>query len=147
MIFNSSLQYIIIQSRPSFARYIEYFPYFTDSIQDDGKVALVRVKGGAAIRYGPSHVTAHFRRYDPVLLFFKRHFNLEKGLILGGILFLIGFTINLFIFIEWFSKNFGTLYRIRESIFAMTLLVIGLQTMFSSFFLSLLFLRRRKRYV
>jgi len=84
-----------------------------------------------------------FLRYDPVTLFFKRHFNLEKGIILGGIIFLVGFTISLFIFIEWFSKNFGALYRIRESILAMTLLVIGLQTIFSSFFISLLFLERK----
>lgn len=86
-----------------------------------------------------------FLRYDPVLLFFKRHFNLERGLFLGGTIFMIGFIINVMIFIEWYSKHFGTLYRIRESIFAMTLLVIGLQTMFSSFFLSLLFLRRKRR--
>jgi len=84
-----------------------------------------------------------FLRYDPVTLFFKRRFNLEKGIILGGAIFLIGFTILLFIFIEWFSKNFGALYRIRESILAMTLLVIGLQTIFSSFFISLLFLERK----
>ena len=47
-----------------------------------------------------------------------------------------GFLINLSIFIEWFSKHFGQLYRIRESILAMTLLVIGLQTIFSSVFIS-----------
>lgn len=84
-----------------------------------------------------------FLRYDVFTLFFQRHFSLEKGLILGGVLFSLGFLINLFIFVEWFSKSFGTLYRIRESILAMTLLVIGLQTIFSSFFISLLFLKRK----
>ena len=44
----------------------EDLPYFTDSIQNDRKVALVRGKGGAAIRYRPGHVTAHFRRHNPV---------------------------------------------------------------------------------
>ncbi|MCM8797487.1 MAG: glycosyltransferase family 2 protein [Candidatus Omnitrophica bacterium] len=80
-------------------------------------------------------------KYDRITLFFQRNFSLEKGLIIGGFLFLIGFVINLFIFIEWLNSNFGALYRIRESILAMTLLVIGLQTIFSSFFMSLLFLR------
>jgi glycosyltransferase involved in cell wall biosynthesis len=84
-----------------------------------------------------------FLKYDKITLFFKGHFNLERGLLLGGAIFLIGFTIMLFIFIEWFSKDFGALYRIRESILAMTLLIIGLQTMFSSFFISLLFLERK----
>jgi hypothetical protein len=82
-------------------------------------------------------------KYDAFTLFFKRRFSLEKGLILGGLLFFIGLLINIFIFIEWFFNNFGTLYRIRESILAMTFLVIGLQTAFSSFFISLLFLKRR----
>jgi hypothetical protein len=83
-----------------------------------------------------------FLKYDALTLFFKHHFNLERGLILGAVMFLVGFTIMLFIFIEWFSKSFGALFRIRESILAITLFVIGLQTMFSSFFISLLFLER-----
>ena len=82
-------------------------------------------------------------KYDSFTLFFQRHFSLEKGLLLGIIFFISGFLINLSIFIEWFSKHFGALYRIRESILAMTLLVIGLQTIFSSFFISLLFLKKK----
>ena len=83
-----------------------------------------------------------FLRYDRLTLFFKRHFNLERGLILGGIIFVIGVLIMLFVLVEWFSKHFGALYRIRESILAMTMLIIGIQTVFSSFFISLLFLER-----
>ena len=84
-----------------------------------------------------------FLKYDALTLFFKRYFNLERGIILGGVLSLLGFIMMLFIFIEWFSRDFGALYRLRESILAMTLLVIGLQTVFSSFFISLLFIERR----
>lgn len=89
-------------------------------------------------------IRQEFLKYDAPTLFLQRHFSLEKGLVLGAVLFFIGFLINLFIFAEWFSKRFGTLYRIEESILAMTLLVIGLQTIFSSFFISLLFLRTKK---
>jgi len=88
-------------------------------------------------------IRQRFLKYDKFTLFFQRHFSLEKGLILGTVLFLIGALINLLIFIEWFAKNFGALYRLRESILAMTLLVIGLQTIFSSFFIGLLFLKRK----
>lgn len=88
-------------------------------------------------------IRQRFLKYDKFTLFFQRRFSLEKGLILGVVLFLVGFAINTFIFIEWFSKNFGALYRLRESILAMTLLVIGLQTIFSSFFIGLLFLKRK----
>ena len=84
-----------------------------------------------------------FLKEDRFTLFLHRHFNLEKWLLAGFLIFCAGIVINLFIFAEWFSHNFGALYRIRESVFAMTLLVIGLQTIFSSFFISLLSLRRR----
>lgn len=84
-----------------------------------------------------------FLKYDRLTLFFQRNFNLERGLILGGSIFLLGSIITLFIFLEWFSKHFGAMYRIRESILAMTLFIIGLQTMFSSFFISLLFLEKK----
>lgn len=87
-----------------------------------------------------------FLRYDKLTLFFQRHFNLERGILLGGSIFLTGFTIVIFIFIDWFSGNFGALYRIRESILAMTLLVIGVQTIFSSFFLSLIFVEKISMY-
>lgn len=85
-----------------------------------------------------------FLKYDKVTLFFKQHFNLERGIILGGCIFIVGFLINFSIFIEWFSRHFGELSRVRESILAMTLSVIGIQTAFSSFFISLLFLEKKE---
>lgn len=87
-----------------------------------------------------------FVRYDPFTLFFKRNFNLERGIVIGGIIFFVGLAINLFIVVEWAHRRFGSLYRLRESILALTLLTLGLQTIFSSFFISLLFLRRRRRF-
>lgn len=84
-----------------------------------------------------------FLKKDTFITFFQRHFSLERGLLAGLLLFVVGLGINIFIFAEWFHNRFGALYRIRESILAMTLLVIGLQTVFSSFFISLLSLRRK----
>jgi hypothetical protein len=79
---------------------------------------------------------------DGFMLFLERNFKLEKGIFFGALLFLSGLVLNLSIFLEWFVRHFGQLYRIRESILAMTLLVIGIQTIFSSFFVSLLFLKK-----
>ena len=61
---------------------------------------------------------------------------------IGGIFFGRGFVMDLGIFIEWWKNSFGPLYRIRESIAGMTFMILGLQTVFSSFFLSLLNIRR-----
>jgi len=84
-----------------------------------------------------------FLKYDSLTLFFKRHFNLERGIFLGVFILLPAVIILAVIFWEWLGSNFGALYRIRESILALTLFIIGLQTIFSSFFISLLFIERR----
>lgn len=84
-----------------------------------------------------------FLKKGRVVRFVERHFSLERGIALGALLIIAGFLLNLLIFLEWFSRHFGPLYRIRESVFAANLLIIGLQTVFSSFFISLLFLKRR----
>jgi len=65
-------------------------------------------------------------------------FNLEKAIITGFIFFLIGFFIYLNILITWISKNFGNLDTINISIFALTFIVLGIQTIFAGFFFSIL---------
>ncbi|MFA6384488.1 MAG: glycosyltransferase family 2 protein, partial [Candidatus Omnitrophota bacterium] len=88
-------------------------------------------------------VEQDFIKKDSFIMFFQKYFNHEQGLLAGFAVFLAGLGICIFILTEWVSKDFGALYRTREAILAMTLLVIGLQTVFSSFFISLLSLKRK----
>ncbi|UCD15439.1 MAG: glycosyltransferase family 2 protein [Candidatus Omnitrophota bacterium] len=80
--------------------------------------------------------------HDRTIASLTKYFRLESGVLAGFLLFIIGLGISLFIFIEWWNSSFGPLFRIRESILAMTFMVLGLQTIFSSFFISLLIIRR-----
>lgn len=67
-------------------------------------------------------------------------FRLERGLLIGGILLLIGILISLFILINWINNGFGQL-ALNHAIFAitgLTIIVIGIQTIFNSFLLSIL---------
>lgn len=77
-------------------------------------------------------------------LLFK-YFRLERGILLGSVVFLTGFGINLYILFTWVSGDFGFAGRpyLREAILAMTLMVIGAQVVFSSFFLSLLGIEKK----
>lgn len=81
---------------------------------------------------------------DWFIRFCRRNFSLERSVLFGLLIFFAGVAINCSILFEWFSSGFGALYRIRESVFAMTLLIIGLQTVFSSFFVGLLFMNKNK---
>jgi hypothetical protein len=47
--------------------------------------------------------------------------------------------------VHWVGNNFGALDAVRPALFASTLIVVGAQTMFSSFFLSLLAIRAAPR--
>jgi glycosyltransferase involved in cell wall biosynthesis len=66
---------------------------------------------------------------------------LEHGLLLGGVLFLCGAGLLLAIFFKWVGSGFGELHQSHPSIFGMTLVGLGVQVMFGSFFLSILGLR------
>ncbi len=75
---------------------------------------------------------------DKLTLFLMQNFKVEMGILIGSVFFVIGFLINLSIFLEWWYKFFGSLHRIREAILALTLMVLGLGVIFSSFFISFL---------
>ena len=67
---------------------------------------------------------------------------LEKGLILGALLALLGFAGDVWVFWEWASSGFGPLQQIRHVIFWSLWFFLGLQIIFSSFFLSMLGISR-----
>lgn len=71
-------------------------------------------------------------------------FNLERGLALGAAIFLAGLSIGIYLFIKWLQTHYGPLDQVRLALFASTLMIIGAQTIFSSFFLSMLGIERRK---
>jgi glycosyltransferase involved in cell wall biosynthesis len=75
---------------------------------------------------------------DKILETFRRHFSLERGLIIGTALLLAGFVVDARILIGWLRSGMGALNAIRPATRASTLMIIGAQINFSSFFMSLL---------
>jgi glycosyltransferase involved in cell wall biosynthesis len=75
-----------------------------------------------------------------------RYVNLEVGLIFGFLLLIAGLAGGIFAFLQWSEQSFGALnasQSLRNFIPSMTALSLGFQTVFSSFFLSVLGMRRR----
>lgn len=79
-----------------------------------------------------------FDRFDQKIKRFVDGFRLEKGILLGGALTVTGLMFFFSILVKWISSHFGTLFEIRKALLATTLTVTGIQTVFSSFFLSFL---------
>jgi len=83
---------------------------------------------------------------DPRLNKVFRWITLEVGLIVGGIVALIGIVGSIYALGIWGERSFGSLdpfQMLRTVIPAVTCLTLGCQIIFSSFFLSVLGLRRK----
>ncbi|HEU4974704.1 MAG TPA: glycosyltransferase family 2 protein [Baekduia sp.] len=79
---------------------------------------------------------------DPWFDGMRARFRLEHGLLLGLAATMVGVLVAAVILGVWISNGFGSLSEERLAILAATLVTIGLQTIFSSFLLSILGLRR-----
>lgn len=83
-------------------------------------------------------VTRGFSSSDLLIQYVYRHFTLEKGLLLGCVIFAVGFLIDSWIAYGWMKSGFGELQKVRPALFALLLMVLGTQTIFSAFFVSML---------
>jgi glycosyltransferase involved in cell wall biosynthesis len=83
---------------------------------------------------------------DPTLEKLFQYITLEVGLAIGALLTTAGLTISLYAVRAWENKHFGALdysHTMRLVIPAALFLTLGAQTIFASFFMSVLGLRRR----
>jgi glycosyltransferase involved in cell wall biosynthesis len=89
--------------------------------------------------YAKAYAFTHrFAPDDRMIQLFYRYFSLEEWLLAGFAIFLVGLGIDAGIFATWVAHNFQNLFAVREALLALTLIVIGLQLVFSSFLLSIL---------
>jgi glycosyltransferase involved in cell wall biosynthesis len=70
--------------------------------------------------------------------FYLKHFSLEKILIIGLIIFLIGFGLGISIYVIWAKSGFGALFEVRKSLTSITLMILGIQIIFTGFFYNIL---------
>jgi glycosyltransferase involved in cell wall biosynthesis len=83
--------------------------------------------------------------HDRLLDGARRRFRLEHGLLAGSGLLLAGLVIALVVLVQWLDRGLGELEEERLALLGLMLLVLGLQTIFGAFFLSILGLPRRPR--
>lgn len=76
---------------------------------------------------------------------FCKVFDLEKGILAGGMFILAGLIIASSIIRHWML--FGPVTQERKALLAATVIVIGIQTVFSSFLISLIGLKTRDIYI
>jgi hypothetical protein len=107
--------------------------------------ALLLIVGVQVLTLGlcaHTYATYFMDRRDPWFDWVRARLRLEHGLVLGGAVALVGLAMTGVIALRWIGQGFGSLARERTAVLAATLLVLGVQVVFSSFLLSILGLRR-----
>lgn len=84
------------------------------------------------------------RKNASFIEFFYRYYNLEKWFLIGLGFVLIGVTIDASVVIDWWQSDFGSLNRPGELAVASTFVIVGFQTVFSAFFLSILNINNKR---
>ena len=108
--------------------------------------ALLTIVGTQVLALGlcaHAYGTYFMGERDPWFDRMRARFRLEHGLLLGGTIALAGLTIAAVIVITWIDRGFGQLSEERLAVLAATLIIAGIQIIFSAFLLSILGLRRR----
>jgi hypothetical protein len=95
--------------------------------------------GLVARTYGVHHLGEHDRLVDR----FDGRLRLEHGLIAGTATLLAGLVVWIAVLIRWIDRGFGELSEEKLAVLSLTLIVVGLQVVFTSFLLSIVGLRRR----
>lgn len=75
---------------------------------------------------------------DPWIRRFHLHYTLERGVALGGLLFGAGLVIDIWILAAWLNAGAGVLFAVRPAMLALTLMIVGAEFVFASFFVSVL---------
>jgi hypothetical protein len=107
--------------------------------------SLLTVVGTQAIGMGLAARTfAAYYTSDvtPLVERWQRRLRLERGLLAGGAILAVGSVLLAVILLDWANQGFGSLGEQRLVIFAATLVMVGVQVIFTSFLMSILALRR-----
>jgi len=95
--------------------------------------------------FARTYALTHYGERDELLESLWRHLRLEHGLIAGGLVFAAGAAILIWIFVEWVQAGLGPLRHEYATALGFTLVALGVQVVFGSFFIGVLTMRADPR--
>lgn len=93
--------------------------------------------------FAKTYAIIHLGEKSSTVNLLNKYLSIEKAGIAGGVIILIGVIIFTKIFYKWTDTGFGELQEVKKSIIALTLIIVGIQTIFSSFMLSILGIKEK----
>jgi glycosyltransferase involved in cell wall biosynthesis len=92
--------------------------------------------------YAKTYRVTIFDERDELISKMHKAISLENSMIFGSLLILLGIIIGIIIIATWIQRDLGKIDYFEKSIFALTIIVLGIQTIFSGFMLSILGTKR-----
>jgi glycosyltransferase involved in cell wall biosynthesis len=89
------------------------------------------------------YAVTHLGDTDKIIEKLFKFLTLEKAIMLGGIIAVAGVALFITIFIQWVGSNLSGLDQTKNLIVALTLAIIGIQTVMGSFMLSILGIKEK----
>jgi glycosyltransferase involved in cell wall biosynthesis len=93
--------------------------------------------------FAKTYAIAHLGEDSSSLRLLYQHLTLERALVAGFAIALTGTIAFGLILLKWLTTSFGAMQEVKNSILGLTLLAIGMQTIFSSFMLSMLSIKEK----
>jgi len=93
--------------------------------------------------FAKTYAITHLEEESLIMEKLYKFITIERASLMGLATLSIGTIIYLIIFFKWINSGFGSLNEIKNSIVALTFLTIGVQTIFSSFMLSILGIKEK----
>jgi glycosyltransferase involved in cell wall biosynthesis len=93
--------------------------------------------------FAKSYAYTHLHERNELLEKVFKHITIERASVIGILMSIIGVVVYGYIFFEWISSGLGSLNEVKSSILALTFVVLGIQTIFSSFMLSILGIKEK----
>ena len=72
-----------------------------------------------------------------------KYVTIEKAIVVGGLSLLAGLVIFAYMLVRWINSDFNSLSELKNALVALTLIVLGIQTIFSSFMLSIIGIKNK----
>jgi glycosyltransferase involved in cell wall biosynthesis len=94
--------------------------------------------------FARTYALTHYAEHDRLLERLRRRIHLEHGLLFGLALTLGGVAVLTTVFVRWANRRFGPLADEYPTALGVTLIGLGVQTIFGSFFISLLTMRAKR---
>jgi glycosyltransferase involved in cell wall biosynthesis len=95
--------------------------------------------------FARTYALVHYGEHDKLLERLWHRIRLEHGLLAGAIMFAVGLGLLVWIFVEWAHSSFGPLRHEYATALGFTLIALGVQIIFGSFFIGVLTMRADPR--